>query len=607
MTNPTSPVDDAKMAARPAISNMDDVSRTEGDVLDLGWNEPDDALDPIIVNLPNTELWKLLRRFNKQTYHVKSLPGTPRHFGLDMDIARDESFTPVKFKTHMERFYMTVVVGLFHFWKHLTRLRSWNESARTGAFLAGYTVAWLFDSLMTCTLWLLMILILFPSSRKVCFSPAPPSIINSSTGGVKKPMAGVMASGDSLTGAPEKHPGEAVEQEAHSFVNSIITLAVGLAGDRNPQDFDDIKYKTANVRAVEQDKTKKPVSDAVFQEAATVSHFISVFADYYERFGNALSPTTPFPKRKPQVMLASCLLPFALLFQFTSSRVLLKGVGFVIGLLIFGDPLWKQAFKLLDRKYPGWTMWADPKNTILRGVPTDIQLTITLLRLGEENHAPLPPAPDTQEPPQMKVPPDVDPALSERLGIDPLQVSSSMQPDPQKKEEAEGGPDTKMTKKHSRILVFVKGLLKGGVNAGLAADRAAAHMGIKGSKYRTGVVRKGPTPDSGPVKFGARLEGKSVLVSIIKGEDGASVGWCASEGGERESVIRVDDITEIQKIGGLGWKTKIAVAWATEDEVMDGILIRTGKGSETHFTAMPSRDELFNRLVALGPQTWKEY
>lgn len=104
-----------------------------------------------------------------------------------------------------------------------------------------------------------------------------------------------------------------------------------------------------------------------------------------------------------------------------------------------------------------------------------------------------------------------------------------MQPDPQKKEEAEGGPDTKMTKKHSRILVFVKGLLKGGVNAGLAADRAAAHMGIKGSKYRTGVVRKGPTPDSGPVKFGAR------------------------------------------------------------------------------FTAMPSRDELFNRLVALGPQTWKEY
>ena len=72
-------------------------------------------------------------------------------------------------------------------------------------------------------------------------------------------------------------------------------------------------------------------------------------------------------------------------------------------------------------------------------------------------------------------------------------------------------------------------------------------------------------------------------------------------------MIKVADITEVQKIGGLGWKTKIAVAWATEDEVTDGLLIRTATGSEFHFTAMPPRDELFNRLVAMGPQTWKEY
>lgn len=41
-------------------------------------------------------------------------------------------------------------------------------------------------------------------------------------------------------------------------------------------DFDDMKYKTGNVRSVEQDKTKKPVSDAVFGEAAVVSHFIAI-------------------------------------------------------------------------------------------------------------------------------------------------------------------------------------------------------------------------------------------------------------------------------------------------------------------------------------------
>ena len=39
-------------------------------------------------------------------------------------------------------------------------------------------------------------------------------------------MAGVLASDDSMTGAPEKHPGDAVDQEAHSFVNSICTVSL---------------------------------------------------------------------------------------------------------------------------------------------------------------------------------------------------------------------------------------------------------------------------------------------------------------------------------------------------------------------------------------------
>jgi len=48
------------------------------------------------------------------------------------------------------------------------------------------------------------------------------------------------------------------------------------------------------------------------------------------------------------------------------------------------------------------------------------------------------------------------------------------------------------------------------------------------------------------------------------------------------------------------------VSWATDDEVTDGILIKTVTGDEFHLTAMPSRDELFNRLVAIGARAWKE-
>lgn len=147
-----------------------------------------------------------------------------QEYRLDLEISSEETFTPIKFKTHLERLYMGIIVGGFHLWKHVTRLRSWRESQRTSVFFVVYTVAWALDCLLLTLLLFLMVLILVPSARSFCFPPAPPAMVDSSTGGVKKPIAGVMASLDSLTGAPEKHPGEAAEQEAHSFVNSVITV-----------------------------------------------------------------------------------------------------------------------------------------------------------------------------------------------------------------------------------------------------------------------------------------------------------------------------------------------------------------------------------------------
>jgi hypothetical protein len=140
---------------------------------------------------------------------------------LDLNIADEDEFSPEKLRAHLERFYMTVVTTLFGFWKHIVRLRSWREWRRTLAFLAVYTVAWAVDYLVPTLVAFLMVLILYPPSRNFFFPPAPPALIDSKTGGVKTPAAGVLASENSLTGAPEKNKGEAVEQEAHSFVNSI--------------------------------------------------------------------------------------------------------------------------------------------------------------------------------------------------------------------------------------------------------------------------------------------------------------------------------------------------------------------------------------------------
>ena len=142
-------------------------------------------------------------------YHVKALPEPPIG-GLDLNIAEEEEFSPDKLRANVERLYMTVIIGLVGFWKHIARLRSWRERNRTIAFAAVYTVAWVIDFLMPIVIAFLITLIVYPPARSYCFPPAPIALIDTKTGGVKKPAAGVLGSDNSLTGAPEKHQGEAV-------------------------------------------------------------------------------------------------------------------------------------------------------------------------------------------------------------------------------------------------------------------------------------------------------------------------------------------------------------------------------------------------------------
>lgn len=66
-------------------------------------------------------------------YHVKSIPYTPLA-GLDLNIADEDEFSPDKLRANLERLYMTVIVGMTAFGKHIARLRSWKEPRRTAAF-----------------------------------------------------------------------------------------------------------------------------------------------------------------------------------------------------------------------------------------------------------------------------------------------------------------------------------------------------------------------------------------------------------------------------------------------------------------------------------------
>ena len=73
-------------------------------------------------------------------YHVKATPFPPLN-GLDLELAEKDDFSPDKLRANVERLYMTVIVGMIGFGKHIARLRSWREPRRTGAFAAVGTIA----------------------------------------------------------------------------------------------------------------------------------------------------------------------------------------------------------------------------------------------------------------------------------------------------------------------------------------------------------------------------------------------------------------------------------------------------------------------------------
>ncbi|TKA27471.1 hypothetical protein B0A49_13515, partial [Cryomyces minteri] len=137
-------------------------SHGEEEVKDLGWNEPPSKIPgPLIKGLPNEELWVLIRRFNKQMYHVKEYP-YPVPGNLDLNIADEEEFSPDKLRSNIERLYMTVIIGLMGFGKHLMRLRSWRETQRTAWFCTAYFVAWIFDFIVPLIAVTMITLIAYP-------------------------------------------------------------------------------------------------------------------------------------------------------------------------------------------------------------------------------------------------------------------------------------------------------------------------------------------------------------------------------------------------------------------------------------------------------------
>jgi hypothetical protein len=190
------------------------------------------------------------------------------------------------------------------------------------------------------------------------------------------------------------------------------------------------------------------------------------------------------------------------------------------------------------------------------------------------------------------------------------EIEEAVQAGPEPEAESEHGP-AKPPKKAKRILNLLKNTTKGGVQTALAADKAKATAGATHARNRLGAVKgHRESPSRGPVRFPARYKGTKGYAYITTTATTPAVSWAPGSlesSNEAKWSVTISDIAELKKVGGLGWKSKIVVGWAMGSEIVDGLVIKTKQGDHLHLTAITNRNELFNRLIAIGTQMWEAW
>ncbi|BCS27800.1 uncharacterized protein APUU_60848S [Aspergillus puulaauensis] len=606
----------------------------------------------IAQGIRDEDLWRLIRRFDKQVGHVQSVPRTSQQ--LDLNRSAKEQFSPAKLQKTIERFYISVIVKCGLFFNHINQLRSWEDPRRTGTFFAVYLVAWLCDRLVPMLTGALLLMIFSPSTRSRIFPP----ISEAQAIPLKKDEKPAQP-----TQSNEAREGEAAEAEAAALVNNLTTSIA--EPSEEPVQVETTDSGTLAITADGEDGKPK-TSPAI----SVTLRILSDITDLCERLSNLFSPAPPFTLIVPRLRLAMILGSVCVVSLFLSGHMIVKSVALTIGLVFFGDPVLSRAVGFLDKNIPNWKEYMDIDKTLLKGVPTNAQLTLVLLRIGEMAASPIPAPPPPgaykdQYPSQWQLwrrrTKAIDAAKKEEDGDDDASTltrestkdSESTTTDP----SSPDGLKTKIKakpKKWLRILKFARRAITTAIKGQIAYNRALALSGAGTKHYAKGLISAvlernialiaPPTLSNGPFVFEAKFErkrGTAVIDSAPRSVPTPDGEGEAGEGEEGETDtgpilyftsrasaklnmedLRIDsqkadnigfqvpisEITELRKTEGLGWKGKLVVQFAagTEEAANEGLVIKGQDPEKTfHLTDMRGRNQLFNRLVAGGAQSWE--
>jgi len=151
----------------------------------------------------------------------------------------------------------------------------------------------------------------------------------------------------------------------------------------------------------------------------------------------------------------------------------------------------------------------------------------------------------------------------------------------------------------------LKGNTKATVETKLAVDHVRAKLGSEKAKGHLGVLPKTKNLIyAGPSEYKARYDGKKGWIYIT----GSTVVFSTKDRGDLrapEFEIPIEGIEQLKRATAFANKAaEMAADWGTQKELLGSVEIDDQSGKTFRFTALPERDELFNRLVAIGKQRW---
>jgi hypothetical protein len=309
----------------------------------------------------------------------------------------------------------------------------------------------------------------------------------------------------------------------------------------------------------------------------------------------------------------------------------------------------------------GWTVGISflicHRRTLLAGVPTNAQLTLTLMRFAERNKAPLPPPPTSEQAAYSDSEDETEDFDASSYDVDSDSEDYTDQIHTEKDYADGDEQSTKKRKPGRKIAAALKRTVKAGVGGALGVDHLKAKIGSEPAKNRIGAVADPPPSETmhqgtdksvvthdhtkdvarvnlpggeGPCVFSARFHGRKGHVILVNTAASPCISFAYTKiprsilssilPGKHEKppedtdidvhpefTMGISDIRELRKVGGYGWKSKMIIGWATGREVLDGLEITDKDGQKVVLTTIKGRDELFNRLIAMGNHKWEAF